>query len=364
MQDSLYRFRPLNTHTIDELKKSYLYFSTIDGLNDPMEHFYLLFFDENEKFYKNLFKHFLAVMHIVSLDSKLNGKEVFKKDLARQVFEFDKDIEIFRNVNLDRWIDEHCQDIISSLANSQIWENEIKEHLIKIYKKYYCKDSNDNARKYAESRVIEYLAQIRKFAISEVVVCCFRQSESANGRDCHLSNDEILMWAHYASGHSGICVEFSNIVESNTNFGEIIKPKPITYESSKDYIIKNLQFSVGLTLTNNDIDLPQRIVVKDIKNLYNTKYQYIFNTKLDAWCGENEYRITMLKSDLPKQKLKYDFNCLKSITFGVRTPQDKVDEIIKIIKQQHKGRHNHSVEFYKVNIKNGKFVREFYREQR
>lgn len=85
MQDSLYRFRPLNTHTIDELKKSYLYFSTIDSLNDPMEHFYLLFFDEDEKFYKNLFKHFLAVMCIVSLDSKLNGKESFKKDLARQV---------------------------------------------------------------------------------------------------------------------------------------------------------------------------------------------------------------------------------------------------------------------------------------
>lgn len=165
MQDSLYRFRPLNTHTIDELKKSYLYFSTIDSLNDPMECFYQLCFSEKENvntdLYKNLFTHFLAVMCIVSLDSKLNGKESFKKDLARQVFEFDKDIEIFRNVNLDRWIDEHCQDIIRSLANSQIWENKIKEHLIKIYKKYYCKDSNDNARKYAESRVIEYLAQLK-----------------------------------------------------------------------------------------------------------------------------------------------------------------------------------------------------------
>ncbi len=341
MQDLLYRFRPLNTHTIDELKKSYLYFSTIDGLNYHMEHFYLLFFDEDEKFYKNLFKHFLAVMCIVSLDSKLNGKESFKKDLARQVFEFDKDIEIFRNVNLDRWIDEHCQDIIRSLANSQIWENKIKEHLIKIYKKYYCKDSNDNARKYAESRVIEYLAQIRKFTISELIVCCFYKSkDSLNYGRKILKENEILMWAHYASGHSGICLEFSDIIKSNTNFGDKIEPKKINYKMSENYNAKNLQFSVGLALSNSDDFklkfLPERIAIKDIKNLYDAKYQYIFNTKLDAWCGENEYRITMLKSDLPKQKLKYDFNCLKSITFGVRTPQDKANKIIKIIKENAK----------------------------
>lgn len=107
------------------------------------------------------------------------ARNLSKKIWQDKQFEFDKDIEIFRNVNLDRWIDEHCQDIIRSLANSQIWENKIKEHLIKIYKKYYCKDSNDNARKYAESRVIEYLAQIRKFAISELIVCCFYKSKDS-----------------------------------------------------------------------------------------------------------------------------------------------------------------------------------------
>ena len=358
MTTSFYRFRPLNHYTLDELKKSYLYFSTIDGLNDPMEHFYLLFFDENERFYKNFFKHFLSVMRIVSIDSKLSGKEVFKKDLARQVFEFEKDIEILKNTNLDSWIVEHCQNIIDSLTNREVWEDKIKKHLLKLYAQFYSGD--DNALKYAESRVVEYLSQIRKFVISKVVVCCF----SKLGNSATLSNEEILMWAHYASGHSGICVEFSNIVESNTNFGDKIEPKPIKYESSKDYIIKNLQFSVGLTLTNSDIDLPQSIVVKDIKKLYDTKYQYIFNTKLDAWCGENEYRITMLKSDLPKQKLKYDFRCLKSITFGVKTPQDKVDEIIEIVKEKCQKYDGHKVAFYEVKIENGRFVRKLYRGQR
>ena len=353
MTTSFYRFRPLNNYTLDELKKSYLYFSAIDKLNDPMEHFYLLFFDENEKFYKNLFKHFLAVMHLVSVDSTLSGKESFKKDLARQVFEFKKDIDFFKNINLDSWIDENCQNIIHSLVGGEVWEDRIKKHLLEIYVQFYRGD--DDALKFAESRVVEYLAQIRKFVINEVAVCCF----SKLGNSATLSNEEILMWAHYASGHSGICVEFSDIVESNTNFGEIIKPKPIKYESNKDYIIKNLQFSVGFNLTNNDIDLPQSIVVKDIKKLYDTKYQYIFNTKLDAWIDENEHRITILKSDLPKQKLKYDFSCLKSIIFGVRTPQDKIDEIIKIIKEKCQ-KYGHKVELYEVKIENGKFVRKVY----
>ena len=361
MTTSFYRFRPLNNYTLDELKKSYLYFSTIDGLNDPMEHFYLLFFDEDARFYKNFFKHFLAVMHIVSLDSKLNGKEVFKKDLARQVFEFDKDIEIFRNVNLDRWIDEHCQKAIHSLVGREVWEDKIKKHLLEIYAQYYY--SNDNALKYAESRVAEYLAQIRKFVISKVVVCCF----SKLGNLATLSNEEILMWAHYASGHSGICVEFSNIVESNTNFGDKIEPKKICYKESKDYNIKNLQFSVGLALSNSDDFklkfLPERIAIKDKEKLYDSKYRYIHNTKLNAWEYENEYRITIDTEILPKQKLKYDFNCLKSITFGVRTPQDKINEIIKIIKEKCQ-KYRHKVELYEVKIENGRFVREHYRGQR
>ena len=153
MQDSLYRFRPLNTHTIDELKKSYLYFSTIDSLNDPMECFYRLSFcekaNENTDLYKNLFTHFLVVMHLVSIDFTLDNKESFKKDLAKKAFKIRKEVQIFKDI--DEWVDKNCKSIIDSLIDRQVWENEIKEHLIKIYKQFY--EENNNHREFKICRI-------------------------------------------------------------------------------------------------------------------------------------------------------------------------------------------------------------------
>lgn len=350
MQDSLYRFRPLNTHTIDELKKSYLYFSTIDGLNDPMECFYRLSFcekaNENTDLYKNLFKHFLATMRLVSIDFTLDNKELFKKDLAKKAFKIRNGIKIFDDI--EAWVNENCKSIADSLINRQVWENEIKKHLIEIYKRFYWQ--NNKELKFAESRVVEYLAQIRKFTISELIVCCFYKSkDSLNYGRKILKENEILMWAHYASGHSGICVEFGNIVESNTNFGDKIEPKKINYKMSENYNTKNLQFSVGLALSNSDDFklkfLPERIAIKDIKNLYDAKYQYIFNTKLDAWEKEYEHRISIAKKDLTNKKLAYKAECLKSITFGAKTPQCKQREMIRIVRNK-----NPNIRFYKVEI--------------
>ena len=170
------------------------------------------------------------------------------------------------------------------------------------------------------------------------------------------------MWAHYADGFKGFCLEFSEIKTQDENLQNKLTHKDIDYRNND---IKNLQFSVGLCVDGNANKLDiNNTPPKQLQLKYSDKYESIYNTKLKAWKYEKEYRYTIPKQHLQEQKLYYDFSCLKSITFGVRTPQDKVDEIIKIIKQQHKGRHNHSVEFYKVNIKNGKFVREFYREQR
>lgn len=276
MSTSLYRFRPLNTHTKDELKNSYLYFSTIDKLNDPMECFYRLFFDENAALYENLFKHFLAVMHLVSIDSTLNGKETFRKDIVKNVFEFNE--ETFKGLDFDSR-KECIRGIIDSLKNRAVSENEIKENLIKVYGRFYPQDSSERAK----FRVMEYLTQFRQFVVSELLVCCFSKFELTNKRDCIvLSDNEILMWAHYASGHSGICLEFSEIRAQDENLQNKLKCKDIDYAQSENYNIKNLQFSVGLALSNGDIKmkfLPHRLWLKDLEDIYNEKYKYIYNTK-------------------------------------------------------------------------------------
>lgn len=345
MTSSLYRFRPLNNYTIDELKNSYLYFATIDSLNDPMECFYKLFFKENKELYENLFKHFLAVIYLVDIESKLNGKETFKKDIATKIFELEN--ETFKHL-ADKWIiDTNITDIIQEIENKEIWENKLKKYLMTIYNKFYHNNNN------CEYRVIEYIKQLKKFVINELLVCCFYKPSSDLMRSCRLSNNEILMWAHYAGRHSGICMEFSDIKAQDAELQSKLRHKDISYENNQP---KTLKFSIGLAASNNPNKLAflsRRLELKGLQEIYNDKCESIYNTKLEAWKYENEHRYSILKKDLANQKLKYKIECLKSITFGVNTPQDEKDKIKAIINE--KCKQSHRVNFYEVNIKKGMF---------
>lgn len=356
---SLYRFRPLNTHTIDELRNSYLYFSTIDKLNDPMECFYRLFFNENAALYENLFKHFLAVMHLADIDTKLNGKESFRKDIAKNVFELHK--ETFKGLDFDSR-KERIRDIIDSLKNREVWENEIKENLKEVYRRFYPQDSSERV----EFRVMEYFTQFRQFVVNELLVCCFSKFEPTNERNCiDLSNNEILMWAHYASGHSGICLEFSKIIAQDEDLQDKLKHKDIEYKTIENYNIEYIPFSLGLVLSHIEHKyqfLSRPIVIEGLQDRYHQKCESIYHKKLDAWKYEREHRISIPKEKLKNQKLKYDFRCLKSITFGERTPQNERDEIMETINKKCE-KYNYKVAFYEVYIDDscGKFKRKPYR---
>lgn len=326
MTTSLYRFRPLK-YVASELKNSYLYFSTIDKLNDPMECFYRLFFKGEANLYSNLFKHFLVVMRLVSIDSTLNSKESFRKDIAIKAFKIKKDDKIFKDI--DEWVDENIATI--NLPQSAVWENEIKNILKELYERFYPQNS-----RHIEFKIAEYLTQLRKFAIKELLVCCFSKFEPTNERDCiDLSNDEILMWAHYASGHSGICLEFSEIVAQDREFENDIKPKEIEYCPSGNVV--NIPFSLGLVLSHIEHKyqfLSHPIVIEGLKDIYNQKCESIYHKKLDLWKYEQEHRISIPKEKLKNQKLEYKIECLKSITFGERTPLNKQKQIINFMRNK------------------------------
>ena len=324
-----------------------------------MECFYRLFFNGEANLYNNLFKHFLSVMCLVSIDSTLSGDESFRKDIATKAFKIKKDDKIFEDI--DEWVDKNITTI--NLPQRAVWKNEIINILKEVYERFYQQNS-----RHIEFKIAEYLEQLKKFAIKELLVCCFSKFEPTNERNCiDLSNNEILMWTHYASGHSGICLEFSDIIAQDENLQDKLKHKDIDYEKSENYNIKNLQFSVGLALSNDAIKmnfLPDRLWLKDLEDIYTEKYKYIYNTKLESWKDEKEYRYSILKADLIDskglltQKLKYDFRRLKSITFGERTPQNERDEIMETINKKCE-KYNHKVAFYEVYIDDscGKFKR-------
>jgi hypothetical protein len=83
------------------------------------------------------------------------------------------------------------------------------------------------------------------------------------------------------------------------------------------------------------------------------KYHQNMLIKTRDWAYEKEYRITYsalqdYEIEISQRKLKYDFNCLKGIIFGIKTPLEKKCEIIEIIKKKCKENDRTDFEFYQA----------------
>ena len=104
--------------------------------------------------------------------------------------------------------------------------------------------------------------------------------------------DNLLMWAHYADCHRGVCLEF-DILEDIDSF---LIPVPIEYNS--DYI--------NFDVLNSDIT-------------------GLIRRKSCDWAYEQEYRI--IKPDFHGLK-KVKRTALKEIIFGCRTSEETREEII------------------------------------
>lgn len=105
--------------------------------------------------------------------------------------------------------------------------------------------------------------------------------------------DNLLMWAHYADKHSGVCLKF-DILEDLESF---LVPIPVEYNSNY------LNFDL---LTSNFIDLIRR--------------------KSKDWEYEQEYRI--IKTNMHGLK-EVKSTALKEIIFGCRIQTDDKEEIMR-----------------------------------
>lgn len=81
--------------------------------------------------------------------------------------------------------------------------------------------------------------------------------------------------------------------------------------------------------------------------------------KTSDWKNEREYRLLIHSSlntfDNPKnRKLKYNFEDLEAIIFGMNTPKEDQFKIIDIIKNKCKENNRAFFDFYKANSSNGK----------
>ena len=202
-----------------------------------------------------------------------------------------------------------------------------------------------------------YLNEIERLLCPNWYTACFM-------KDYHNSS----VWGHYADGHKGVCLIFESkqIGESNGfelyygtgNSVRAIRLSKIRYEAKPAEV--DFFRSIG-RLTGKDVkehwytdeegnisecashiprdgDMDSDEMV-DWRNRHRNTFYRDITAKTKDWEYEQEYRL-ILEDGLSKFKegenraLRYDFNSLKGIIFGIKTSDEDKQEIISIIRRK------------------------------
>lgn len=188
------------------------------------------------------------------------------------------------------------------------------------------------------------------------------------------------IWGHYGDGHKGVCLKYK-VTENesglsmnlNTEYGyssgPIVGMIPHTFKKI-DYSSKHVEIDFFRSIARlnrmtlkmlwysdengNLSDCGDHLKGKESeeewRNKYWDNYDNRLRVKLKEWAYENEYRLTLSGDfidyrERKARKLKYDFNDLESIIFGIKTTDDDKLKILRIIEQKCKENNRKEFDF-------------------
>lgn len=330
----LYKYRPLSEFLFKELYYQELYFASYNELNDPLDLFARIEFstkDKNEV--KNLIRFIFKTQFYFDKNNKPNENitKLLKFINDRQAKEL-LVIEILENIKK------------ALKENSQIWTSGIIKIITESIKNQNIDIVFDSDRfKFELERLTD------KFLKNSYVNCL---SET---------NDNFLMWSHYASKHSGVCLEFNfknkrffpyeiigarkrNDVKYKEQMSEWeieaylywSKINKVKYQDEQPYINFH-KFSV---VFENEDDCDLIGLSKSWTHHYAEELKSLFSCKAKAWAYENEWRAIEINFKSPKEPEErirhYPIECLSSVYFGVNTPENFRNRIYKILNKKNK----------------------------
>lgn len=301
----LYRYRPLSEFLFKELLYSEVYLASPAELNDPLDlNRQLNFFAESEAQIKALVR-FLFIQAFVS-----HGQI----DLVKKL--------------MDLMSYEHLGSYLASAFSKRNDGVVTQSDLFDILSMYY--DKNITAEKGLEKLKAEDLCATLDELFTQFLnnssVACFSES-----------NTNFLMWSHYASGHTGICLEFEvnpDPQNSNTCHFPVLsnvpfKGKYIEWEEK----LRMVEYSTSLSKLNFYDCLPifDNVGDVDLMNLsksYWHQFAYgienLFLEKLAPWSEEKEWRLVRVsfKETMPEERiLKFNNSALTGIYFGAKSSE-------------------------------------------
>lgn len=281
---SLFKYQPINQYSLRNLKNNHLYFNHPEDFNDPYDTFHDVEFSAlSNDVAKNLcFK----IKDYKVLFEKVENKSASKEEIKGLLSFLFKELKKFE---------------IYFLA-----------HLTSRYKA----DSNTNMQGFLDEIAIDdefYDSITNSFylSVNEII-----KEEFFIAREAHLRNrgiscfsstvDSMLMWAYYADGHKGFCLEF------NTEYKPFSKIRKVKYKNSIPAI------------DSNTIVDPSNDLLTIIDACLFVKYR--------QWSHEREWRVLHEKN---RTTYGYLPNALKAIYFGSKIPFTDLEIISLIIKGQH-----------------------------
>lgn len=114
-------------------------------------------------------------------------------------------------------------------------------------------------------------------------------------------NDNILMWSHYASLHTGICIGFDT-----------------------EQLYRDTKAGIGRIVYSNEYPVIKPTPLGDMKDLI-----VQVATKSECWSYEKEYRFVYFEN---KPVFKVSPKAIKEIIIGLRTTKADLERVLMILK--------------------------------
>jgi|TARA_R110002020_G_scaffold2517_3_gene12036 hypothetical protein len=326
----LYKYRPLSEFLFKELYYQELYFASYFELNDPLDLSARIEFsceksEQVEYLIYFLFKSTLSLNDALTDKKRKNDKNLLAfNDNRTKVAEFQQTVFEYINQLKDE--------------KERVWDIDIKSIIDSASKKHNLEFQFDS------ENFKSVLKRISSKFLENSYATCFSES-----------NDDFLMWSHYSSKHSGICLEFA--LENSGLFPYIGKArrkldckkykerlskwdlethvywdriKKVNYESEQPFI-NFFEFS---QVFENEHDCDLIGLSKPWTHHFAHQLEWVFSTKTAPWKYEKEWRaihINFGNPQEPEERIRhYPLESLKAIYFGMRTPENVKKRIFHI----------------------------------
>lgn len=312
----LYRYRPLNEFLFKELLYQELYFASYLELNDPLDLSARIDFSPRKvEDIERLITYILFGLYPESREKVILFNKIYEESKN------ELDSRLFNSLNK-----------IHSTRKFVSFEDVEKEFNL-ISQEFFITISLEKIK-------TKLQRQTEKFLKSSSAIC-FSETK-----------DNFLMWSHYATKHTGICLEFT-----------LDKPSfPYKYNHNSKTSEKFQQdFSVwknqGIILTEhirkvtyqtkqpfvNFFQFAFIFINENRHNEDDVAYEFseVFSSKTTPWKYEKEWRsiqINFKNTEQPEDRIRhYPIDCLTAIYFGIRTPDAtkyRIYNIFKLLKKE------------------------------